>query len=194
MMVLSHANFLLLDEPTNHLDIESVEALEDAVSDYEGTVLLVSHDRAMLEALTTRVWVLHERRITDFAGSFAEWEERSREREHAAAVTAAERESLRRVKERKATRRRESEADETRTALREARRRVETAEREIAGLETKIAQLTRMLEDPELYTTHDGAQKSQGIGKDLEETKRKLDAAFASWTDATGRAEQLAAI
>ena len=194
MMVLTHANFLLLDEPTNHLDIESVEALEDALGDYEGTVLLVSHDRAMLEALTTRVWVLHERRITDFAGSFAEWEERSREREHAAAVAAAERESLRRVKERKQTRRRESEVDETRAALREARRRVETAEREIALLETKIAGLTRMLEDPELYTTRDGAQKSQGIGKDLEETKRKLDAAFASWTDATERAEQLAAI
>ena len=194
MMVLSHANFLLLDEPTNHLDIESIEALEDALSDYEGTVLLVSHDRAMLQALTTRVWVLHERRITDFAGSFSEWEERSREREHAAAVAAAERESLRRVKERKATRRRESGADETRAALREARRRVETAEREIAVLETRIAGLTRMLEDPELYTTRDGAQKSQEIGKDLEETKRKLDTAFASWTDATERAEQLAAI
>ena len=99
MMVLSHANFLLLDEPTNHLDIESVETLEDALSDYEGTVLLVSHDRAMLQALTTRVWVLHERHITDFAGSFTEWEERSREREHAAAVAAAEQESLRRVRE-----------------------------------------------------------------------------------------------
>src|SRR3954471_2366798 len=99
MMVLTRANFLLLDEPTNHLDIESVEALEDALSDYEGTILLVSHDRAMLEALTSRVWVLHGTHITDFAGSFAEWEERSREREHAAAVAAAERESLRRGKE-----------------------------------------------------------------------------------------------
>src|SRR5467141_2359026 len=88
MMVLGHANFLLLDEPTNHLDIESVEALEDALEEYEGTILLVSHDRAMLEALTSRVWVLHERRITDFSGSFGEWAERSREREHAAAVTA----------------------------------------------------------------------------------------------------------
>src|SRR5437016_12234271 len=64
MTVLSRANFLLLDEPTNHPDIESVEALEDALEEYEGTILLVSHDRAMLEALTSRVRVLHERRIT----------------------------------------------------------------------------------------------------------------------------------
>ena len=194
MMVLSRANFLLLDEPTNHLDIESVEALEDALSEYEGTILLVSHDRAMLEALTSRVWVLHERRITDFAGSFVEWKERSREREHAAAVAAAEQESLRRVKERKATRRRESQMDDNRATLRELRRRVEASEKEIAVLEEKIAQLTAHLEDPELYTTREGAQKSVIVGRELEGLKRELDAAFANWTDATERVEQLSAI
>ena len=191
MMVLSRANFLLLDEPTNHLDIESVEALEDALENYEGTILLVSHDRAMLENLVSRVWVLHDRRITDFPGSFAEWEERSREREHAAAVAAAEQESLRRVKERKATRRRESATDENRVALRELRRRVEAAESEISALEEKIAQLTALLEDPQLYTTREGAEKSLAAGKELEETKRKLDTAFANWTAATEQAEQL---
>jgi len=193
MMVLSRANFLLLDEPTNHLDIESVEALEDALEAYEGTILLVSHDRAMLDALTSRVWVLHERRITDFPGSFAEWSERSREREHAAAVAAAEQESLRRVKERKATRRRESGMEEGRATLRELRRRVETAEKEIALLEQEIARLTALLEDPQLYTTREGAQKSLATGRELEEAKRKLDAAFLRWTAATEEAEQLPA-
>src|SRR5207244_5969439 len=193
MMVLSRANFLLLDEPTNHLDIESVEALEDALEAYEGTILLVSHDRAMLDALASRVWVLHERRITDFPGSFAEWSERSREREHAAAVAAAEQESLRRVKERKATRRRESGIEEGRATLRELRRRVETAEKEIALLEQEIARLTALLEDPQLYTTRDGMQQSLAAGRDLEEAKRKLDAAFAKWTRATEEAEQLSA-
>src|SRR5438132_3768257 len=193
MMVLSRANFLLLDEPTNHLDIESVEALEDALEEYEGTILLVSHDRAMLEALTSRVWVLHERRITDFSGSFGEWAERSREREHAAAVTAAEQESLRRVKEHKATRRRESEMEESRATLREVRRRVEAAEKEIALLEQEIARLTVLLEDPQLYTTRDGMQQSLAAGRDLEEAKRKLDAVFAKWTRATEEAEQLSA-
>jgi len=193
MIVLTRANFLLLDEPTNHLDIESVETLEDALSDYEGTILLVSHDRAMLEALTSRVWVLHGRHITDFAGSFAEWEERSREREHAAAVAAAEQESLRRVRERKTTRRREGQADETRAALRESRRQVEVWEKEIAGLEEKIARLTAMLEDPELYTTREGTQKSLVTGKELEDAKQKLDTALVKWTEATDRAEQLSA-
>ena len=148
----------------------------------------------MLEALTTRVWVLHERHITDFAGSFADWEERSREREHAAAVASAERESLRRVKERKTTRRRETGIDETRAALRELRRRAEIAEKEIEALENTIAQLTTLLEDPELYTTREGAQKSSLVGMELEETRRKLEAAFVNWTEATEQVEQLSAI
>ena len=67
-MMLSGANLLIFDEPTNHLDVESIEALEDAIEDYDGTVLLVSHDRALLRALTTRTWVLHDARITDYPG------------------------------------------------------------------------------------------------------------------------------
>src|SRR3954463_8433118 len=63
MLMLSGANLLILDEPTNHLDVESIEALEDAVEDYDGTVILVSHDRELLRALTTRVWTLHDRHI-----------------------------------------------------------------------------------------------------------------------------------
>jgi len=191
MMVLSKANLLILDEPTNHLDIESVETLEDAISGYEGTVLLVSHDRAMLEALTSRVWVLHERHITDFPGSFVEWEDQSREREHAAAVAAAEEESLRRLKERKATRVRESNTSDQRSALRESRRRADAAEKEIATLEEQISRLTRLLEDPELYLTRDGTQKSVVAGKELEEVKRRLDAVFSEWTAATELIEKL---
>jgi ATP-binding cassette subfamily F protein 3 len=193
MMVLGRANFLLLDEPTNHLDIESVEALEDALSEYEGTILLVSHDRAMLEALTTRVWILHERHVTDFAGSFTEWEEQSREREHAAAVTAAEQESLRRVKEHKTTKRRETQGAENRTALREMRQRVEDSEKEVAALEKKVVELTALLEDPELYTTREGTDKSLRAGKQLDEARHKLDTAIERWTKVTEQAEQLSA-
>jgi len=193
MMVLGRANFLLLDEPTNHLDIESVEALEDALAEYEGTILLVSHDRAMLEALTSRVWILHERHVTDFPGSFTEWEEQSREREHAAAVTAAERESLRRVKEHKTTKRRETQGAENRTAIREMRQRVEESEKEVAALEKKVVELTALLEDPELYTTREGTDKSLSAGKQLDEARRKLDIAIEKWTKVTEQAEQLSA-
>src|SRR5712664_1468477 len=99
ILMLSGANLLILDEPTNHLDVESIEALEDAIDGYDGTVILVSHDRALLRALTTRIWILHERQMTEFAGGFAEWEEVSRERSHAAAVSAGEEQALRQVHE-----------------------------------------------------------------------------------------------
>jgi ATP-binding cassette subfamily F protein 3 len=191
MMVLSRANVLLLDEPTNHLDIESVEGLEDALEAYEGTILLVSHDRAMLEALTSRVWVLHEHHVTDFPGTFGEWEEQSREREHAAAVAASEQEALRRVRERKTTRRKEVKGDESRVALREITRQVEKCEKEVSVLERKVAELTALLEDPELYTTREGTDKSLIAGRELDEARRQLDAAIDKWTAATERAEQL---
>ncbi len=80
MLMLSRANLLILDEPTNHLDVESIEALEDAIERYDGTTILVSHDRALLRALATRVWLLHDGQITAFDGSFAEWEVVSAER------------------------------------------------------------------------------------------------------------------
>lgn len=191
MMVLSRSNFLALDEPTNHLDIESIESLEDALENYEGTILLVSHDRAMLESLTTRVWVLHEHHVTDFPGSFAEWEEQSREREHAASVAAAEQEALRRVRERKATRRQETEGDKVKAVLRDTRRQVERSEREVAALERKVAELTALLEDPELYTTREGTDRSLVAGKELDDARRELDEAIDRWTAATERAEQL---
>ncbi|MGH7604852.1 MAG: ABC-F family ATP-binding cassette domain-containing protein [Gemmatimonadaceae bacterium] len=190
MMVLSRSNFLALDEPTNHLDIESIESLEDALAEYEGTILLVSHDRALLESLTSRVWVLHEQHVTDFPGSFGEWEEQSREREHAAAVAAAEQESLRRVRERKSTRRQEVEGDRVRTARRTLRQQVEKCEVEVSELERKVAELTALLEDPELYTTREGAEKSLLAGRELDGARRALEAAIQRWSDATERAEQ----
>jgi ATP-binding cassette subfamily F protein 3 len=191
MLVLGRANFLLLDEPTNHLDIESVEALEEALGSYEGTILLVSHDRALLEALTTRVWVLHDRHITDFPGSFEEWEEQSREREHAASVAAAERESLRRVKERKSTRRSEVAGVDTRKELRDLRRSVEESEREVGRLEAQVVELSSVLEDPELYTTREGTEKALVVGKQLDEARRALDLAIERWTSVTERVEHL---
>ena len=127
--MLSRANLLVLDEPTNHLDVESVEALEDAVENYDGTVILVSHDRELLRALTTRTWVIHNRRLTEFAGGFAEWEEVSAEREHAAAVRAAEDQALRRVHERQRVP--SKPARDPRDALRRARRELEAAEAQV---------------------------------------------------------------
>ena len=74
IITLTRANLLVLDEPTNHLDVENIEALEDALDEYEGTVLLVSHDRAFLREVATRVWTFEGTRLRDFDGPFVEWE------------------------------------------------------------------------------------------------------------------------
>ena len=74
LMTLARANLLILDEPTNHLDVENIEALEDALEDYEGSVLLVSHDRAFLREVATRVWAFDGTHLRDFDGPFVEWE------------------------------------------------------------------------------------------------------------------------
>ncbi|HZJ01629.1 MAG TPA: ATP-binding cassette domain-containing protein [Gemmatimonadaceae bacterium] len=192
MIVLSHANLLILDEPTNHLDVESIESLEDALQEYDGSVLLVSHDRELLRVLVNRVWVLHDSRITDFGGGFGEWEIASEEREHAAQVNAAEEEALRRVHEKQKTKRREEDREKQRDASREARRKAEDAEREVADLEKKIAELTTELADPALYTTDSGKRRSLEAGTELDKLKKRLDKAIENWTTATEAAEEAA--
>jgi len=193
MLMLTQANLLVLDEPTNHLDVESIEALEDAIEGYEGTVILVSHDRAMLRAIASRVWVLHERHITEFDGSFAEWEVVSEERAHAASVRAAEELALRRVAEKKRTARHEerSAASDPRRQLRQARERTERAEREVAELEAEVNALTAILEDPELYTRAGGVEEANRLGARLEAVRSQLDLALTAWEEETTSLESL---
>ncbi len=189
MIVLARANLLILDEPTNHLDVESIEALEDAIQEYDGTVLLVSHDRELLRVLVDRVWVLHDKRITDFAGTFGEWEVASRERAHAAAVNAAEEESLRRMHEKQKTKRREDDRGRQRDTAKAARRKAEDAEKRVSDLERKVAEVTSVLADPALYMTDDGKKRAVKTGIELERLKTALDKALEEWTAATETAE-----
>jgi ATP-binding cassette subfamily F protein 3 len=194
ILMLSGANLLVLDEPTNHLDVESIEALEDAIEEYDGTVILVSHDRELLRALTTRIWVLHDRHMTEFAGGFAEWEEVSTERAHAAAVRAAEDQALRQVHERQrvalTSKGTPGSKDDPRKALRRAQRELQEAEARVAELESQIAPVVAALEDPALYTRPDGAASARQLGAQLETLKRGLDLALERWTEATERVEE----
>src|SRR5712691_8666616 len=187
MLMLSRANLLILDEPTNHLDVESIEALEDAIEEYDGTVILVSHDRALLRALTTRIWILHERRMTEFAGGFGEWEEVSTERAHAARVSAAEEQALRQVHERQRVA--PASKRDPRQELRRAQREVEEAEAAVAALESEVARVVAALEDPALYTRPDGARAAHELGVQLETKKRELEAGLERWTRATEQVE-----
>ena len=192
MLMLTHANLLVLDEPTNHLDVETIEVLEDAIEGYEGTVIVVSHDRAMLRALANRVWVLHDRHVTVFDGTFAEWEVASAEREHAAAVRATEEQALRRVEEKKRTARRESSAaPAARRQLRDVRTRAERAEAEVTALEGEVESLTHTLDDPGLYTKAGGVEEAHRLGARLDSLRTQLDEALAAWERETAALEAL---
>jgi ATPase subunit of ABC transporter with duplicated ATPase domains len=76
LLMQSKVNFLILDEPTNHLDIDSREWIEDAVQDFEGTMLFISHDRYFLSKFASKVWSMENGGITSFNGGFNEWLDR----------------------------------------------------------------------------------------------------------------------
>jgi ATP-binding cassette, subfamily F, member 3 len=73
--IASKANFLMLDEPTNHLDIHSVDLLVEALNKYEGTIILVSHDRYFISRIANKIWEIEDHKILEFKGSYAEWED-----------------------------------------------------------------------------------------------------------------------
>lgn len=131
MLMGADINFLILDEPTNHLDIASREWMEDALSDYEQTLLFVSHDRYFIEKFATRIWALADGKITDFRGGYGDYC-KWRERQEVFAQT--ERNTMRK----KAVKKEPSPNKERASAK---------LEREIAKLEEKAAELERQCEE-----------------------------------------------
>ena len=185
MLTLGHANLLVLDEPTNHLDVETIEGLEDAVEEYEGSVILVSHDRAFLRELATRVWAFHGDKIEDFAGPFVEWEAhaagRTAKQEKADAERAAAAREQTRTAAKKAAGAKKVAAPDTKSA----RKAAEAGEREAQRLEVRVAELQRALEDPGLYAGGaDAARRAGKLKAELASATRERDAALERWTEA----------
>jgi len=133
LLVASGANLLVLDEPTNHLDVESREALEAALEAFPGTILLVSHDRALLDAVPDRIVAFEERELHSYDGGWADLE---REREAASAP----------VEPPKPRADRAAKPSRLRPPKRTATQ-LESLEGEIASVETRIAELERTLAD-----------------------------------------------
>ena len=170
LMMLSDANLLVFDEPTNHLDVESIEALEDAIEGYEGTVILVTHDRALLTALATRIWSLDDATLSDYPGTFAEWE------------AGVETRRVQDVAERSEVRK--NETPKTRSDAskkRSAERAREEAETNVARCEAELARLERELMDPALYVRADATDAARKLTVARDAARAKLDAAFAAW-------------
>jgi ATP-binding cassette, subfamily F, member 3 len=185
IMMLEGANLLILDEPTNHLDVESIEALEDAVERYPGTVLLVSHDRALLRNLATRIWELDAQRITVFDGTFAEWEEYAEERARAAEERARAVAARAAVRPADPAPRKARTSDSEDKAVRSARRAAEAAEARVADAEAVVNRLAAEVADPALYATPEGAARGARLGADLDRARQALDAALEAWAAAT---------
>ena len=126
ILVSSGANVLVLDEPTNHLDIESREALEDALIEFEGSVVLISHDRALLEAVGSRTIVVEDNKLNSYPSGWAEYQRRQDERE-AESRRRGEGRGEDRRRPRTATARRRNGATTRRPKRRSAKRRASSS-------------------------------------------------------------------
>ena len=186
LIMLQKANLLVLDEPTNHLDVESIEAVEDAIESYEGTVILVSHDRAFLRELATRVWSFDGTRLRDFDGPFVEWEVAEAERRAKLASSASAALLGKRAQEKVAAQKSKGSDDREAQARKQAKKAAEAAEREVVRLEERVVKLQRALEDGDLYDgTPETAREAKRLEKELAAAQRLLDDAMTTWAEST---------
>jgi len=175
ILVASGANVLILDEPTNHLDIESREALEDALMEFEGSVLLVSHDRALLEAVGSRTLVCEGGELKSYPSGWAEYQRRRDERE-AEAVSAA------RASSKGDGGKKYSATKPAQKAARKAAKleqRIERAEAKLRGLEDELA-------DPAAWSSPGRIERAT---KRHEEAKTEVEELYAEWEEAQAQAE-----
>jgi ATP-binding cassette subfamily F protein 3 len=161
ILVSSGANFLILDEPTNHLDLESREALEQALSEFQGAVLLVSHDRALLDAVGTRTVAFEDATLRSYLGGWPEYLRAREERAREAAAAKPERPARKPAPKRRASR---APAEDTRAQ--------EQLEREIERAEAALQALEDELGDPAAWS---GAETSARSAARHEEARRTVD-------------------
>lgn len=169
MLMGADINFLILDEPTNHLDIASREWMEDALSDYEQTLLFVSHDRYFIEKFATRIWALSGGRITDFRGGYSEF------------CQWRDRQEVFRQNERAAQKKKEPKAEPKKKPVQGNDKAIAKAEREIAKLEAKIAAL-----DAEAEANGSDYQKLMELSAEREGLENELLELYEQWEELNG--------
>jgi ATP-binding cassette, subfamily F, member 3 len=169
-LMLDDAGLLLLDEPTNHLDIPAQEMLEEALQDFEGTIVFVSHDRYFIDAIATRLWVVDQGKVTTHLGNYTDLE-RSRQRA-GRLVVAPEPESTPRRE-----RRREAGAAAGTVAP------AAGVEQQIGELEAEIRRLEEQLAD---HQTYDEPSRVTQLAQAHEDASRRLRALYQEWEQAAG--------
>ena len=173
-LMLRKDNFLLLDEPTNHLDMDSREVLEDALEDFDGTILTVSHDRYFINRVANRVIEMRPDGVSEYLGNYDDYVEKKR----LEALGQLEEEvggktKTQLDKEKRRERLKQESAKQLRLKLKQA-------EQAIADTETKIAELEERMGDPETYKDPAAAQ---ALAREHREAQDSLDSLYESWEE-----------
>ena len=180
IMALNRGNVLVLDEPTNHLDLSTKEVLEDALAEFGGTIILVSHDRYLLNKVASRIIEVKHDEVNSYEGNFDAYSEavnaaRQLKMQSEAEIKRAEEEKA--YKENKA---RQYRSKEQRAADAQKRNRIRELEKEIEDTEVLIFELENAISDPEIASDY---SKMSEKCKELEEAKTALDQKMDEWAE-----------
>lgn len=180
IMALNRGNVLVLDEPTNHLDLNTKEVLEDALAEFGGTIILVSHDRYLLNKVASRIIEIRHDEVNSYEGNFDAYSEavnaaRQLKMQSEAEIKRAEEEKA--YKENKA---RQYRSKEQRAADAQKRNRIRELEKEIEDTEVLIFELENAISDPEIASDY---SKMSEKCKELEEAKTALDQKMDEWAE-----------
>ena len=177
-LMLRKDNLLLLDEPTNHLDMDSREVLEDALADFGGTIITVSHDRYFINRIANRIIEMRPDGVTEYIGNYDDYIERKNR------PVAVEAEAGKTKTELEKEKRREKLS---RQALRQLKIRAQEAEKAVGVKEAEIAELEAQMADPSLYSD---AQKSADVQRAYQKAQQALQTLYEQWEAAEAALSQ----
>jgi ATP-binding cassette subfamily F protein 3 len=169
-LTLEGANFLLLDEPTNYLDIASQEILEEVLADFNGTILFVSHDRYLINALATHVWIIEDGELRVYDGNYSDYEEQKSKEQGA----RGKKQKIR-SKRRESKSRRQEARDKRQTA------RAGELEKNIAALEAQLASLG---EELVAASAAQDIESLRELGLEYRRVDEELQQFLAQWAEA----------
>ena len=181
VLTLQGANFLLLDEPTNHLDLQSQEVMQDVLSDFAGTILLVSHDRYLVDRLATHLWVIEDRTLAIHEGGYTQYVAEKKEKEQRS--KAAEEQKKENEKDKKREDRERQVQEQQRKAARQKEKRLAELEVSIATLETRLQELSRELE---AAGVSGAVARVHELGREYAEVEGQLYDYMAEWSKVAG--------
>jgi len=184
-LMLKGSNFLLLDEPTNHLDTSFREQLENALMNYDGTMLIISHDRYFINKLADRILVLSDNGVTEYLGGYDYYIEKSGQTFNKSIFSSIDKKGEKTKKQNDYNIKKQKQAD-----LRKAKTRLKKCEDEIAEAEQEIEQTQNLLEAPEISSDYENILIHTNR---LNELNEKLELLYTQWEELSHQLELLEA-